>query len=418
MLMVVSILDDEDAAIERDLSESRASILLVDDIPANLLALEAVLEPLGHRLVRARSGEEALRHMMQEEFALVLMDVQMPDMDGFQTVALIKQRPKTVRIPIIFITAIAKEAKHISAGYEYGAVDYITKPFDADILRAKVSVLVSLHLQSERIVRQQALLAKRRRELEHTELQRSLAETHSRMKDEFLAVISHELRTPLNVIVGWTDLLVSGELDGERTRRALVTIQRNAKLQKQLVDDLLDAARLITGKLQLEPKEMMLSTIIEAAADSVQPEATAKGIEVRSGIVEECGKVTAEVDPERMQQVFGNLLSNAVKFTSPGGAVDVSLRRCEGFAEVEVRDTGVGIEPTELPFIFDRFWQSARGQKHESAQGLGLGLAIVRQLVELHGGTVAASSPGRGRGATFTVRLPLRGRSWDVPGTA
>ena len=405
--MAVSVIDDEDDAIERDLSESRASILLVDDVAANLLALEAVLEPLGHRLVKARSGEEALRHLMQEEFALVLMDVQMPEMDGFQTVALIKQRPKTVRIPIIFITAIAKEAKHISTGYQYGAVDYITKPFDADILRAKVSVLVSLHLQSERIVRQQALLAKRRRELEEKELQRSLAEMHSRMKDEFLAVISHELRTPLNVIVGWTELLVGGGLDEERTRRALVTIQRNAKLQKHLVDDLLDAARLITGKLQLEPKQMMLSKIIEAAVESVQPQATAGGVQVRIGIVEECGTVTAEVDPDRMQQVFGNLLSNAVKFTSAGGAVDVSLRRCAGFAEVEVRDSGVGIEPTELPFLFNRFWQSARRPKHDQSHGLGLGLAIVRQLVELHGGTIAASSPGLGCGATFTVRLPL-----------
>jgi signal transduction histidine kinase len=414
MLTIVSIIDDEDAAIERDLSESRASILLVDDIPANLLALEAVLEPLGHRLVKARSGEEALRHMMNEEFALVLMDVQMPHMDGFQTVALIKQRPKTVRIPIIFITAIAKEAKHISAGYEYGAVDYITKPFDAEILRAKVSVLVSLHLQSERIVRQQALLAKRRRELEHTELQRSVAEAQNRMKDEFLAVISHELRTPLNVIVGWTDLLVSGALDEDKARRALVTIQRNAKLQKHLVDDLLDAARLVTGKLQLEPKQMALSKIIETAVESVQPDATAKGVPVRIGIVEECGTATAEVDPDRMQQVFGNLLSNAVKFTSAGGSVDVSLRRCAGFAEVDVHDTGIGIEPAELPFIFDRFWQSARHPKHELSQGLGLGLAIVRQLVELHGGTVAASSPGLGGGATFTVRLPIAKSRRDV----
>ena len=403
----MSIIDDEDAAIERDLSESRASILLVDDIPANLLALEAVLEPLGHRLVRARSGDEALRHMMGEEFALVLMDVQMPEMDGFQTVALIKQRPKTLRIPIIFITAIAKEAKDISTGYEYGAVDYITKPFDAEILRAKVSVLVSLHLQSERIIRQQALLAKRRRELEQKEVQRTLAEAHSRMKDEFLAAISHELRTPLNVIVGWIELLVGGELDQERTRSALVTIQRNAMVQKQLVDDLLDAARLITGKLQLDPKEMMLSKVVEAAVDSAQPEAKAKGVQVRFDTASACGTVTADVDPTRMQQVFGNLLSNAVKFTAPGGSVEVALRRCEGIAEVEVRDTGVGIEPAELPYIFDRFWQSSRRPTHAHSAGLGLGLAIVRQLVELHGGTVEAASAGPGSGATFTVKLPV-----------
>ncbi|MDB4969942.1 MAG: response regulator receiver sensor hybrid histidine kinase [Myxococcales bacterium] len=406
----VSKIDDEDAAIERELDPSRASILLVDDVPANLLALEAVLEPLGHRLIKARSGTEALKHVMDEEFALILMDVQMPDMDGFQTVALIKQRPKSVRVPIIFITAIAKEAQHISTGYQYGAVDYITKPFDADILRAKISVLVSLHLQAERIVRQQALLLKRRHELEQQQMKRALAESHNLMKDQFLAAISHELRTPLNVIVGWTDLLVAGGLDAEKTRRAIETIQRSANVQKKLIDDLLDVSRMLVGKLKLEPEQTRVATVIQAAVDSLQPEARAKGVQLRSGILEECGEVTADLDPARMEQVFGNLLSNAVKFTPAGGSVEVALSRCSGVADVEVRDTGIGIVSAELPFVFDRFWQSAHPNPQRT-QGLGLGLAIVRQLVELHGGTVEAHSAGPGSGSTFTVKLPLSARS-------
>src|SRR3954465_83297 len=157
-----------------DADPSTASILLVDAVPANLVALTAVLEPLGHRLVTAPSGEDALRHLMDEDFALILMDVQMPKMDGFQTVAFIKQRPKTLNIPIIFVSAVSKELHHISRGYQYGAVDYITKPFDADILRAKVSVLVTLHLQAERILRQQALLLARRHELEQQRLRQEL----------------------------------------------------------------------------------------------------------------------------------------------------------------------------------------------------------------------------------------------------
>jgi signal transduction histidine kinase len=401
------VIDPEDEAIENAVDPANASILLVDDIPANLLALEAVLEPLGHRLVKARSGDEALRHLMQEEFALILMDVQMPDMDGFQTVALIKQRPKNVRIPVIFVTAIAKETEQISRGYQYGAVDYITKPFDMDILRAKAAVLVALHLQAERIVRQQALLLKRRHELEQQRLNREMAEQHSRMKDQFLAAISHELRTPLNVIVGWTDLLVAGGLDEHKIRGALEAIQRNAKLQQTLVDDLLDVSRMITGKLELEKEERRLLDIIEVAVQSARPEAEHKGVELRTTSIDECGTVTAAVDAARMQQVFGNLLNNAVKFTPAGGRIEVGLRRCRGVAEIAVRDNGVGIDRAELPFVFDRFWQAPRRPDDPRQRGLGLGLAIVRQLVELHGGEVDAQSDGPGTGSTFVVKLPL-----------
>ncbi len=400
--------DDEDAKLEEQFDASHASILLVDDIPANRLALKAVLEPLGHRLVTARSGEEALRLLLREQFALILMDVQMPEMDGFQTVALIKQRPKTLRIPIIFVTAIAKEVEHISKGYQYGAVDYITKPFDADILRAKVSVLVALHLQAERIVRQQALLLKRRHELEQQRLRQQLTEQQSRMKDQILAVISHELRTPLSVIVGWIELLAKGDMDQEMTQRALETMRRNANLQRKLVDDLLDVSRLTMGKLKLERERRNLRTLIEAAVDDVAIEAREKGVHVHSEIVAECRDLIALVDPARIQQVFANVLSNAVKFTPPEGRVTVALTECNGAATIEVTDEGIGIAADDLPFVFDRFWQAPQAESAGPiSRGLGLGLAIVRQIVELHGGAVSAHSRGRGMGSMFRITLPL-----------
>ena len=401
----MAIVDDEDALLEEQVDPSRASILLVDDVPANLVALQAVLEPLGHRLVTARSGEEALRLLLHEQFALILMDVQMPEMDGFQTVALIKRRPKTLRIPIIFVTAIAKEVAHISKGYQYGAVDYITKPFDADILRAKVSVLVALHLQAERIVWQRELLLKRRHELEQRRLRQEMTEQQSRMKDQILAVVSHELRTPLGVIVGWIDLLAKGGMNEEKMQRALETIRRNANLQRKLVDDLLDVSRLIMGKLKLDREPRDLRALIEAAVEDVAIEAQEKGVHVRAAVGADC---IALVDPARMQQVLGNLLGNAVKFTPPEGTVTVGLTESSEAATIEVTDEGMGIASEDLPYVFDRFWQAAGTEPvAKLSRGLGLGLAIVRQIVEQHGGAVSAYSKGRGMGSTFRITLPL-----------
>jgi signal transduction histidine kinase len=404
----VAKLDPEDAELEAQLESAQASILLVDDIDANLVALTAVLEPLGYRLVTARSGDEALRRLLQEEFALILMDVQMPDMDGFQTVAFIKKRPKSENIPVIFVTAIAREAQDISKGYQYGAVDYITKPFDLEILRAKVSVLVTLHLQAERILRQQTLLLRRRHELEQQRLQQAHSEQQSRMKEQFLAVVSHELRMPLNVILGWTDLILKGDLDVEKTQRALETIRRNANLQKRLIDDLLDISRLVMGKVTLERADESLAALITAAVEDVAIEARDKGVKVRPAIRDGCAGLKASIDVPRMQQVLGNLLSNAVKFTPPEGTVEIALSSGGASATIEVKDEGIGIEAEHLPFVFERFWQSPpQPGESRNARGLGLGLAIVRQLIELHGGEVSAHSDGRGMGSTFRVTLPL-----------
>lgn len=380
------------------------SMLLVDDRPANLIALEAVLEPLGYRMVQASSGEEALRHLLAEDFAVILMDVQMPGLDGFQTVAMIKQRKRTAHTPIIFVSAVSKEAQHISKGYEYGAVDYITKPFDPDILKAKVSVLMALHIQAEKIARQRELLAEKRHQLQRQVADRKAAEHANRMKDEFLAFVSHELRTPLNSIVGWTELLVSGKLDAARARRAIETIRRNAQMQSLLVEDLIAVSQVVLGNLRLHNEPVALRSVVEGAIETLRPTADARGVRLESRL--DAVDDACMGDPKRLHQVFANLLSNAVKFTGAGGLVVARLSHFSGGLQVDVEDTGVGIRRETLPLIFDRFWQD---RSHAGSEGgLGLGLTIVRQLVEMHGGTVAARSPGEGQGSTLTVRLPCR----------
>jgi PAS domain S-box-containing protein len=244
----------------------------------------------------------------------------------------------------------------------------------------------------------------RARLLAREQAARRLAEEASRSKDEFLATVSHELRTPLNAMIGWVDMLRAGVLDGPTTARALETVERNMKLQTQLVEDLLDVSRIISGKLRLDVKPVHLVAIIEAAIESVRPAATAKTIEVQTVFEPLTDPVVG--DPDRLQQIVWNLLSNAIKFTPQAGRVVVRLERRDEQTELTVRDSGKGISPDFLPFVFDRFRQ-ADSSSTRVYGGLGLGLAIVRHLVELHGGTVSVESAGEGHGATFTVRLPF-----------
>jgi CheY-like chemotaxis protein/nitrogen-specific signal transduction histidine kinase len=230
------------------------------------------------------------------------------------------------------------------------------------------------------------------------------AEQANRIKDEFLATLSHELRTPLTAIVGWTHLLSTGKVDAARYPQAFETILRNAKSQAHLIEDLLDVSRIITGKLRLDARPFDLRAVIEAAVSSVRLAAQAKGIRLESMLDPHPGQVSG--DPDRLQQVVWNLLSNAIKFTPREGRVQVCLERVESFVTVKVSDTGEGIKPEFLPYVFDRFRQADGGSASQQ-KGLGLGLAIVRHLVELHGGTVQAESDGECRGSTFSVKLPL-----------
>lgn len=575
--------------------EERIKILLVDDSATNLLALESILQAPDRDLVRAFSGDDALRYLLDHDVAVILLDVFMPGIDGLDTAELIRARDKSRDIPIIFLTADSTGGRHVSRGYSLGAVDYILKPIEPDILRSKVAVFVELFKKTREIQRQAELLHEKNVELENANLTRlnmlinlgqelaaehdpsqvlekfcrsarkivgseeaavcildsddeacssffdcasdeasrierprigqpvlnllvterrplrlteadellreaagssnsvqsflgapifsaaevcgwvylvnkfpaedfseaderlavtlatqvaiyyenarlyrdaqhhavelqleiterkqaeeeraqlliseqaarAEAEKANRTKDEFLATLSHELRTPLSAILGWSHLLRTEQLDEEQVSRAFETIERNARAQAQLIDDLLDVSRIITGKLELRLSPVDLSPAIEAAIDSARPTFEAKAIIFEPAL--ESVACLVPGDANRLQQIFGNLFSNAVKFTPRGGRVSVKVQRDASHVQIAVSDTGVGISAEFLPYIFDRFRQ-ADGSTTRMHGGLGLGLAIVRHLVELHQGVIAVESPGKGKGATFTINLPL-----------
>ena len=573
------------------------NILMVDDSPTNLLALESILHGPERNLVSVSSGDDALRYLLDNEVAVILLDVYMPGIDGLETAALIRSREKYRNIPIIFLTADSTGGRHLSRGYSLGAVDYIVKPVEPDVLRSKVNVFVELFKKTSEVKRQAELLHEKNLELENTNLARlnmlidlgqelaaehdpwrvletfcrsarrivdaqeaavgvlnddgktleyffrcrasedaatqngvpkiaehahkwlitqrrplrlnesellltdtvegedhlhsflgapilsaaricgwiyllnklnanefseaderlaatlatqvssayenarlysdvqrhagelqleiaerkqveqerarllvreqaarAEAEEANRTKDEFLATLSHELRTPLSAILGWSHLVRTGKLDEVQMSRAFETIERNARSQSQLIDDLLDVSRIITGKLQIELRPIELSAVIESAIDAVRPAAELKAIRFETDLASAACLVPG--DPNRLQQIFWNLFSNAVKFTPQEGLVRVDVTRHSPWVQVAVKDSGIGISPEFLPFIFDRFRQ-ADGSTTRTHGGLGLGLAIVKHLVQLHRGLVEVESPGKDQGAIFTVRFPL-----------
>jgi signal transduction histidine kinase/CheY-like chemotaxis protein len=265
-------------------------------------------------------------------------------------------------------------------------------------------LIASLHTRARAAqLRAEALTRERDETLEREQAARARAECQSQAKDEFLATLSHELRSPLNAMMGWLWWLRRGDLDAERSTRALDILERNTKALAQLIDDLLDVSRIIAGKLRLELSTVRLADVIAAAVDAVAPAAAGKHIDVT--LVVEAGIEPITGDAERLQQVLGNLLSNAIKFTPEGGHVAVRLERVGSSARIAITDTGPGIDPAILPHVFDRFRQGVAAV--QSTKGLGLGLSIARHLVELHGGSISAGGNAEGRGATFAVVLPL-----------
>ena len=405
------------------------SILLVDDRPENLLALEAILEPLGQRLVRANSGEEALRRLLAQDFALILLDVQMPGMNGFETARLIKARERSRSIPIIFLTAINKEDAYVFKGYEVGAVDYLFKPFNPDVLRSKVTVFVELHHKREQLRRQeQALREGERRELELAMRARLLeqeARTAARLeslneelkarqrqleeaiaaRSRFYASMSHELRTPINAIIGYNTLLLDGiygPLDAQQAH-GIERTHRAAKHLLELVNDVLDLSKIEAGKFDVAPQPTEFPAIVQDLFVTVRPLAD----EHRTPLaLQHAGaRVTLETDPRRVRQILLNLLSNAIKFGA-GRPIEVGMRpTADGGLELTVRDHGPGIAPEELPRIFDEFVQLGAGGGGGHPGGTGLGLPISKRLAELLGGALSAESVP-GEGSTFTLRLP------------
>ena len=503
----------------------RAKVLLVDDQPNNLVALEAMLEDVDVECVRAESGTQALKRMLDHDFAVVLLDVQMPGLDGFETADLIRQRQKSRTTPIIFVTALSRNESNVFQGYSVGAVDYLFKPIVPEILKSKVQVFVELFRKNQKLERQTSELSRLSRQNElilnsaadgvigvgldgtvtfvnpaasrmigrtaarlvGTELHGLLhpqgnedaaarercrlraalcseelgelrddtffrfdltsfpvestatpmvddegghvgtvltfrdvterraaamakenerryreAEAASKAKDDFLATLSHELRTPMTALLGWNEVLALGDIDAETRKEAVEAIRSSANAQKQLIDDMLDVSRIIMGKFSIDLRPERLVDIIQGALDTIRHQAEEKHLELEIDIVPSPVQVLS--DPTRLRQVFWNLLANAVKFSEPGGKVRVRITVDGGTARVAISDTGMGIDPETLPSIFDRLVQSDGGKVKG---GLGLGLAIASHIIELHGGAIEARSEGAGRGAEFTVLLPV-----------
>jgi signal transduction histidine kinase len=368
-------------------------ILHVDDDEANRYAVTRSLVKAGYEVAEAATGSDALREV-DDLPDLVILDVRLPDIDGYEVCRRIKGNPATSQIPVLHLSASFITSSDKAHGLNGGADAYLVRPVEPVELLATVNALL-------RTRRAEAALRDAKVEAETS---RDAAETANRLKDDFLATLSHELRTPLNAIVGWTQILRDPDTPKDVLAEGLETIERNAKVQAQLIEDLLDISRIISGKLRLEVQAVDLVGVIRSAVASVAPAADARGVRIEQTLDPAAAAVTG--DPARLQQVAWNLLSNAVKFTPRDGRVRVALARVDSHVEFTVADTGRGIEPAFLPYVFDRFRQADASTKRTQG-GLGLGLAIVRQLVELHGGTVAASSAGPDRGATFTVTLPL-----------
>jgi signal transduction histidine kinase len=378
--------------------QERTDILLVDDEARNLDALETILDEASYRLLRAENADQALKLLLENDVAAIVLDINMPGVSGFELAQLIKGTKKFRQIPIVFLTAYLADDKDVLTGYGAGAVDYLTKPVNPLILRHKVAVFADLFRKTRALAELNEKLEARVQE-RTAELERA-----SRMKDEFLAIVSHELRTPLNAILGWVRLAKAHAQDPARLERGLEVIERNAWAQARLITDLLDVSRMVSGKLRLNRRRFPLSDVILGAVDVVRHAAEARGVCLVVEIDASLGLTVG--DPGRLQQVVWNLLMNAIRYTPQGEQVTLTARREGATNVIRVEDAGMGIPPEHLPYIFEPFRQvdSSTTRAHG---GLGLGLALVRHLVEAHGGTVGAHSDGPGRGSTFTVSLPL-----------
>jgi signal transduction histidine kinase len=370
------------------------NVLLVDDRPENLLALRAVFDDEGYALWEARSGEEALKHLLKAEFAVIVLDVQMPGMNGYDTARFIKAREKTRHVPIIFVTAIDKHDSYIFQGYEAGCVDYMFKPFDPRILRSKVAAFVELYRHKRELKAQaEALRLANERLLELDQA-----------KDAFLSVISHELRTPLNFIMGFASIL-DDELEGTLSpaqRQAVSRILVGADRMEDLVTDLVDYAKIKAGKLHLTPVSAPYAALVEEVLDPIRALAAQKGVAFGADIQAEGSLL---VDRKRIAQVLRHLVVNAVKFTPEGGRVAVRVFCRDDRLITQVSDTGIGIPAEALGQIFDGFTQVDMTSTRERG-GTGLGLAISKALVEAHGGTLDVDSTP-GEGSVFSFSLPM-----------
>ncbi|MES2521098.1 MAG: response regulator [Gemmatimonadota bacterium] len=396
--------------IERAPSE-RVNILLVDDQPGKLLSYEAMLGELGENLIKANSGREALEHLLKTDITIVLMDVSMPELDGFELAEIIRGHPRYQKTAIIFVSAVHLTDIDRLKGYESGAVDYVSVPVVPELLRAKVSVFAELYRKTrelERLTHElERRVAERTAELEasverQTELSAQLLEA-DRRKDEFLALLAHELRNPLAPVRNAAAVMRLKAQHDPELMWCHDVIERQAKQLTRLVDDLLDVSRITRGKIKLRPESLSVSQAVASAVETSRPVIDSMNHTLE--IVEPPSPIMLRGDPTRLTQVIANLLNNAAKYQSDRGRIEVRMWRDGDEVVVEVCDDGIGIAPDMLTRIFDLFTQGDRAP--ERAQGgLGIGLSLVKQMVELHGGTVTANSAGPGRGSQFIVRLP------------
>ncbi len=405
----------------------KVNILLVDDQPGKLLTYEAILGDLGENLIKANSGAEALQHLLKTEIAVVLVDVCMPTLDGFELAALIRQHPRCRKTAIIFISAIASSSLDRIKGYQSGAVDYVSVPVEPEVLRARVSVFVDLYRKTEALERMNNELERRVAErtaqlevdlAERKRLENALLAADQR-KDEFLAMLSHELRNPLAPIRNAVQIMGLKPLDDPHLCHCRDVIERQVEHLSRLVDDLLDVSRITRGRFKLKKKPVEVATFVARAIETAKPLFDARRQRLQVSMPEE--RLIVDGDLTRLSQIVGNLLNNAAKYTPDGGEISLRIETASrdgaGAEEVliRVKDSGTGIPPEMLSEVFDLFTQVDQALDRPHG-GLGIGLALVRKLVEMHGGSVEALSDGVGHGSEFLVRLPCRIELVDVKG--
>jgi signal transduction histidine kinase len=398
-----------------------SKLLIVDDLPENLRALDALIRGEGRLVYQASTGEEALALMLEHDFALAILDVQMPGMDGFELAEMMRSTSRTRAIPIVFVSAAGRELNYAFKGYETGAVDFLYKPLDSDAVRSKVNVFVTLDQQRRQMQRQMAAIERSRqeqetllRELNQTqeELQRSL-----RMRDEFMSLVAHELRTPLNT------LFLEAQMRSLQLKRGtLATIkpdqfeamikrdERQIKAMIRLIDDMLDVSRMRSGQLSIRPGQVQLMDLLERVVSDLSLQAAATGCKLS---LQPHPPVEGCWDEFRIEQVVVNLLTNALRYGG-GQPVEVSVQYADDTVRIDVRDEGKGIAQSDLERIFEPY---ERGARNGEPKGLGLGLYISRQLAISHGGELRVSSKP-GEGSTFSLILPTCEQTVDTATTA
>ena len=392
------------------LRKIEAKLLIVDDLPENLLALQKLIQDEERTVFQARSGDQALALLLEHEFALAIIDVQMPSMNGFELAELMRGREQTKHIPIIFVSAAGRELNYAFQGYESGAVDFLHKPLSPFEVRSKVAVFVELYRQRKALSQQLEALEAARREQETLldELRQTQVELHKavQMRDVFMSVVSHELRTPLNGLTLEVQLrklrLQQNSAEAfslDKLREMTTRDERQIRSLTRLIDDMLDVSRIRTGKLSIRPQAGDLGVVAGRVVETLAPQFLSAGCQVELAVE---GPVPVLIDEFRIEQVLVNLLTNALRY-GDGKPVSVRVSRAGEHGRIEVRDQGVGISEADQRRVFEQF---ERVTGSDCPQGLGLGLFISEQIVQAHGGRIELSSR-LGEGSCFSVALPL-----------